>query len=98
MLSVCVTMCPHGNFIQHLAEECLLLMQLRPAQGPESQQFHDHLHDDIERGFLNLNGFHDRVKGLYLIRMMRPDQQSHTFIMFSIHDFYLKKSLGFKMI
>ena len=51
MLSVCVTMCPHENFIQHLAEECLLLMQLRPAQGPESQQFHDHLHDDIERGF-----------------------------------------------
>ena len=88
MLSVCVTMCPHGNFIQHLAEECLLLMQLRPAQGPESQQFHDHLHDDIERGFFNLNGFHDRVKGLYLIRMMRPDQQSHTFIMFSIHDFF----------
>ena len=66
-------------FIQHFATICSFNDEVHgtgSAQGPESQhhKFHVHLDDAIERGFLNLNRFHDQVQGLSLAAMMSPGQ------------------------
>ena len=75
-IDVCLTW--HGNYLFSILPQYVHLMMIYtgPVQGPESQhhKFHVHLHDDIERGFLNLNRFHDQVKGLSLNAMMSPGQ------------------------